>query len=65
MRRYRHTAVRTVLAAVQGKDVAHKVFLTLAHVDGLHAIDRHVAIDEYDALSRLLTEELRMLEIDT
>ena len=65
MRRYRHTAMRTVFATVQGKDVAHKVFFSLTHVDGLYAIDCHVAIDEHDALSRLLTEELCMLEIDT
>ena len=65
MRRYRHTAVRSMLATVQGKDVTHKVFLTLTHVDGLDTRDCHVAIDEHDALSRLLTEELRMLEIDT
>ena len=65
MMRYRHAAVRSMLATVQGKDVAHKVLLTLTHVNGLYTRDCHITIYEHDALSRLLTEELRMLEIYT
>lgn len=43
--------------------VANQLLLLLAYIDGLYAIDSHVAIDEDDTSCCLLTKELAMLEV--